>query len=66
MSKQLLALYLATSSNNANQSIPWIKNIVVTRDQAKRHHKIFNFQRTAWFISMVCQFSADGPTIFSE
>jgi 1,2-phenylacetyl-CoA epoxidase catalytic subunit len=66
MSKQLLALYFATSSNNANQSIPWIKNIVMTRDQANRHHKIFNFQRTAWFISMVCQFLPDGSTIFSE
>jgi hypothetical protein len=66
MSKQLLALYFATSSNNANQSIPWIKNIVMTRDQAKRHHKIVNFQRTAWFISMVCQFLPDGSTIFSE
>jgi 1,2-phenylacetyl-CoA epoxidase catalytic subunit len=66
MSKQLLALYFAASSNNANQSIPWIKYTVMTRDQTKRHHKIFNFQRTAWFIAMVCQFLPDGSTIFSE
>jgi len=66
MSKQLLASYFSTSSNNANQSIQWVKNIVMTRDQAKRHHKIFNFQRTAWFIGMVCQFLPDGSTIFSE
>jgi hypothetical protein len=66
MSKHLLALYFATSSNNANQSIPWVKNIGMTRDQAKRHHKIFNFRRTAWFISKVCQFLPDGSTIFSE
>jgi len=66
MSKKLLALYFLTSSNNANQSIPWIENIVMTRDQAIRHHKIFNLQRTAWFVSMVCQFLPDGSTIFSE
>jgi hypothetical protein len=66
MSKQLLVSHFATSSNNANQSIPWGINIVMTRDQAKRHHKIFNFQRTAWFIAMVCQLLPDGSTIFSE
>jgi len=43
MSKQLPTTHFATSSNNANQSVPWVKNIVMTRDQAKRHHKIFNF-----------------------
>jgi len=66
MSKQLLVSYFATISNNANKSVPWVKNIVMTRYQAKRHHKIFNFQRTAWFISMVCQFLPGGSTFFSE
>jgi hypothetical protein len=66
MSKQLLASHFATSPNNANQSIPLVKNIFMTRDQAKRHRKIFNFYRTAWFISMFCHFLLDGSTIFSE
>tara|TARA_B110000444_G_scaffold242538_1_gene259953 strand:+ start:413 stop:544 length:132 start_codon:yes stop_codon:yes gene_type:complete len=43
MSKQLLASHFATSSNNANQSIPLVKNIFMTRYQAKHHYKAFNF-----------------------